>query len=224
MLIDYDAAVRLLAERECWLCDLDGTLVDSLAELKGVYWSFMLEQGWQPSDTEFEEMNGPTIPTIVELLAQRNGHTGAVQTLVERYQSLIAERVSNQITAMPGANEFLKVGSRSSHRLALVTSSLRPSVNRIIKNLGWQCYFDTIICGDDVLQAKPAPDLYLAASRVLGCSTSACVAIEDSDNGVAAARAARMQVVRVHGEGHLQGVNLEELAAALGDECVRRIH
>ena len=57
--------------------------------------------------------------------------------------------------------------------------------------------FDVTVAGDEVPAPKPAPDAYLAAARALGADPADCVALEDSNTGVAAARAAGMSVIGV---------------------------
>ncbi|HSD79360.1 MAG TPA: HAD-IA family hydrolase, partial [Solirubrobacteraceae bacterium] len=57
--------------------------------------------------------------------------------------------------------------------------------------------FDVTVAGDEVANPKPAPDGYLAAAAALGAEPAACVALEDSPPGVAAAKAAGMLVVGV---------------------------
>ena len=202
---DHMAAAQLLAERPVWLFDLDGTLIDSLTELKGVYVSFITELGWQPSDQEFNDMNGPTIPEIVKRLACRRGYKGPIEPLVDRYLHLIEARVSGRAPAMSGAEELLAAGRMAGHRLALVTSSLRSTVEKTLYRLKWHKQFDAVTCGDDVLCAKPAPDLYLRAMYLLDCTAGDCVAMEDSANGLAAARAAGADVIHVGGSNRAQG-------------------
>ena len=62
-------------------------------------------------------------------------------------------------------------------------------------------YFSVIVSSDDVLRGKPAPDVYLEASKKLGQKVDDCLAFEDSPNGVVAAKAAGMCVY---------GVNVDE--------------
>jgi HAD superfamily hydrolase (TIGR01509 family) len=59
----------------------------------------------------------------------------------------------------------------------------------------WAAAFDAIVAGEDVLHKKPAPDVYLEVLARLKLSASTCVAVEDSANGLIAARAAGVPVV-----------------------------
>ena len=58
-------------------------------------------------------------------------------------------------------------------------------------------FFDVIITGEEVEHGKPAPDIYLRAAEKLDVPAEACLVIEDSLSGVAAAKAAKMRVVAI---------------------------
>jgi len=78
---------------------------------------------------------------------------------------------------------------------ALATSTVRASA---LSSLGaLRARLDVAVYGDDVARGKPAPDIYLRAAHELGVAPAACIALEDSLPGVAAAEAAGMTVVMV---------------------------
>ena len=58
-------------------------------------------------------------------------------------------------------------------------------------------FFEVVVAGDEVANGKPAPDIYLAAAAGLGVDPTICVAVEDAPAGIAAGKAAGMQVVAV---------------------------
>jgi len=83
---------------------------------------------------------------------------------------------------------------------AVATSSSRPLFElKTRRHREWFRTFDVIVCGDDprCVRGKPAPDIFLVAAAELGARPAACVVVEDSPAGVAAGRAAGMQVVAV---------------------------
>ena len=72
----------------------------------------------------------------------------------------------------------------------MASSSSHHWVDGWLDRLGLVSWFDTVVCRGDAPRIKPAPDLYLEAARRLGVNPSACLVIEDSLNGVKAAKAA----------------------------------
>jgi beta-phosphoglucomutase-like phosphatase (HAD superfamily) len=81
--------------------------------------------------------------------------------------------------------------------------------------------FDVTVTGDDVPAPKPAPDGYLAAARALGADPAACIALEDSPTGVAAARAAAMFVIGVPSFPRVELRQADLVVASLTDAAVR---
>jgi beta-phosphoglucomutase-like phosphatase (HAD superfamily) len=78
----------------------------------------------------------------------------------------------------------------------LVTNTRRQLTERALNSIGRQ-YFSATVCADEVAHGKPAPDVYLRAAELLGVPPTACLAIEDSVTGSAAAEAAGCPVLVV---------------------------
>lgn len=83
------------------------------------------------------------------------------------------------------------------HRVALASSAHRAVIDAALAAIGLTDRFEIVISSDEVAHGKPAPDVYLEAARRLGVEPAACLVVEDSRNGVKAARAAGMTVVLV---------------------------
>ena len=102
----------------------------------------------------------------------------------------------------------------------MASNSPRPFVERVLEVSGLRDRFGCVLSADDVARPKPAPDLYVELARALGADAGACVALEDSPTGVAAARAAGAFVI---GVPSLEGVVLDEadlVAESLADPRV----
>ncbi|HLY22476.1 MAG TPA: HAD family hydrolase [bacterium] len=101
------------------------------------------------------------------------------------------------LTPLPGVVALLE--SVRAHRLrtAVASSSRRERVRELLERLGLADKFDAVAGGDEVPRAKPAPDVYRLAAERLGVAEWACVAIEDSESGVRAAKAAGMRCIAV---------------------------
>jgi len=98
---------------------------------------------------------------------------------------------------LPGVLERIKEASKLGLTLAVASSSDRQWVDSHLIRLGIRDYFFGVITRSDVINAKPAPDLYLKAATTLDVKAESCIAIEDSLNGVNAAKAAGMFCVAV---------------------------
>jgi HAD superfamily hydrolase (TIGR01509 family) len=92
----------------------------------------------------------------------------------------------------PGTIELLDALREAGYPMAIVTSTSRPTAERHLTFGGIRARFDILVTCDDVTRGKPSPDIYLLAAARLGVRPQACVAIEDSNPGIAAAHAAQM--------------------------------
>jgi HAD superfamily hydrolase (TIGR01509 family) len=98
---------------------------------------------------------------------------------------------------LPGVEDYLAAARRLGLKIGLASTSSCDWVEGHLTRLGLIQYFDAIRCADWVENVKPAPDLYLAALEALGIDADEAVALEDSPNGITAARRAGVFAVAV---------------------------
>jgi HAD superfamily hydrolase (TIGR01509 family) len=101
------------------------------------------------------------------------------------------------VEPMPGVVKLIDALRAAGVPLGLATNSGRTFATRALRGAGLLDCFDAVVSAEDVERPKPAPDVYLAAAAALGADPADCVALEDSETGVAAACAAGMVVVGV---------------------------
>jgi beta-phosphoglucomutase len=143
---------------------------------------------------------------FVRLWLGRTDEAGLQNILGDRFAAE-GERVAARRNALyeahldevPAFPDTLQLARRvpAALRLAVVTGSRRTEVTRILNRQGITGLFAIIITAENYTHAKPAPDPFLAAARQLGVTPVACLVIEDTTAGVAAACAAGMRVVAV---------------------------
>ena len=127
-----------------------------------------------------EERLGRPLPK--EVLDRRIGR---------RTEMILAQAV------LPGVVQHLDAARERGLKLGVASSSTREWVAGHLARLGILERFECLRCRDDVANAKPEPDLYLAVLECLGVDASEAIAIEDSPNGVAAAKRAGMWCVAI---------------------------
>jgi HAD superfamily hydrolase (TIGR01509 family) len=110
-----------------------------------------------------------------------------------RARKLIAEHLER----IPEVEAFL-VWARSRFRMALVTSGSRGTVSIALRKLGYEGWFDPIVCAEDVAHAKPAPDGFLKALAAMQVRPEQALVFEDTGFGFEAARAAGLAIVDVN--------------------------
>ena len=131
-----------------------------------------------------------------DYLEEQTGRTADRDALRAEQRARHAELVSEQ-DLLPGVRQFLQNATASGMVCAVASSSKHAWVDHHLVNHGIDEYMSCICCRDDVAHVKPAPDLFLTAAECIGVEPSRAVAIEDSPNGIIAAKAAGMQAIAV---------------------------
>jgi HAD superfamily hydrolase (TIGR01509 family) len=147
---------------------------------------------------------------------------GEGEALMDELHELVMEEALAGVQPRPGALELLERLAGAGVPVAVASNSQREFVQRTLGGAGLldDDRFATVVCAEDIVQPKPAPDIYLEACRRLGAEPRACAALEDSITGVTAAAAAGMYVIGVpyFAGGELPGSDL--LVGSLADPAV----
>ena len=98
---------------------------------------------------------------------------------------------------LPGVEAVIAEANHYGLQLAAASSSSREWVTGHLARRGLEAHFDCIVCGDEVAQAKPFPDVYHAVLTKLGIQAKQAIAFEDSPNGVQAAKQAGIFCVAI---------------------------
>jgi HAD superfamily hydrolase (TIGR01509 family) len=108
----------------------------------------------------------------------------------------MGERYGQRPPLLDGAVEAVeRIGSR--WPLGLASSSSRGLIDLVLRAAGIGRWFKVTVSTEEVPRGKPAPDVYLEVARRLSVEPGACVAVEDSSNGVRSAAAAGMRVIAI---------------------------
>jgi beta-phosphoglucomutase family hydrolase len=101
----------------------------------------------------------------------------------------------NNIELISGTGSLIKELYNSNIKLAVASSSPMEMIDYIVDTLEVDKYFSALVSGDYVNRSKPNPDIFLYAAEKLGVRADECIVIEDSHNGVKAAKAAGMKCI-----------------------------
>lgn len=121
----------------------------------------------------------------------------AHEELVQRKTDEFLGSLTGELPVMPGLWTLLERIEALGLPWAVATSTPRPVAEIVLGKLGVTERVQALACGDEVANGKPAPDIFLLAAARLGVEPAACLALEDSAAGCAAAAAAGARVVAV---------------------------
>ena len=106
----------------------------------------------------------------------------------------LLDRYREKLPLVPGAVQAVRALA-GAYPLAVASSSNRPLIDAVLDSAGISDCFAATVSSEEVARGKPAPDVYLEASRRLGVAPGRCAAVEDSANGMRAAHAAGMFLI-----------------------------
>lgn len=175
--------------------DFDGTLVNTDDANFLAISAALLPAGVVIERTWFTERAGLSTEQMARLAAQEQGKLidlpAVISTRDRVYRSHIDDVVQIEAVATVARQQH---GVRP---LALATNGSRDTVLETAAHLGLLPLFQVVTTRDEASRGKPFPDIYLNAAAALGLSPEECLAYEDSKQGIAAARAAGIDVIDV---------------------------
>lgn len=123
-----------------------------------------------------------------ELAKLHNGEDFPYAQIRQRADELELEHVrANGVPVKSGLLETLERLKKNGLSLAVATSSRRAIAEEYLINANVMKYFDIVVCGDEVTQGKPHPEIFLKAARALNSPPLRCLMVEDSENGLTSA-------------------------------------
>jgi HAD superfamily hydrolase (TIGR01509 family) len=181
---------------EAVVFDLDGVLVDSERLWDDVRETLARERGGRWHEGAQADMMGMSS-------TEWSRYMHDVIRLPEPPDEINAEvvrrmeaRYSEHLPLIDGAIDAVE-RLATSFRLGLASSSNRRVIDAVLAASGLDTRFAVTVSSEEVERGKPAPDVFLEAARRLEAAPARCAAVEDSANGIRAARAARMRVIAI---------------------------
>ncbi|MET0679009.1 MAG: HAD family phosphatase [Bradyrhizobium sp.] len=173
------------------LLDMDGTLIDT----ERVYFDSLVEtltaRGYADgAEALCHAMIGLPGPACETMLIEHHGKDFPLDEIMQAYVGNRDRRMAEGLPLKTGALELLDGLAAAGCPMAIVTASSRRNAERNLSLAGIRKRFDTVLTLDDVTHGKPSPELYLLAATRLGVAPQRCVAVEDSNHGVASSHAA----------------------------------
>ena len=181
---------------EAVVFDLDGVLLDSEQVWDGVREQLTTEHGGRWQDRAHVEMMGMS---SVEWSRYMHDELG-VPDVPEKISAEVVRRLEDvyreRLPLIDGAREAVE-RLAASWPLGLASSSNRELIDLVLELSKLAPFFSVTVSSEEVARGKPAPDVYLEATRGLGVPPERCAAVEDSRNGIRPAKAAGMRVVAI---------------------------
>lgn len=179
------------------LFDMDGVLIDSEPLWKKAIQKIMKDYGFDFSYAMCNETKGMRVDEVTQYWKKKlkaNFESKiAAQEIIEEVISLI----KREGTAMEGVIETIKNAKEKNLKIGLASSSSMKIIETVLDKLEIRSHFEAIHSAEHEEYGKPHPQVFISASISLNTLPEHCLVIEDSLNGVIAAKAAKMSVVAI---------------------------
>ena len=188
---------KMLDNIEAVIFDLDGSLVDSM-------WM------WEAIDVEYlsrfqiplpknlqSDIEGMSFSETAVYFKERFQRADSLDKIKADWNLMAWDKYTNEVPLKPGVSDFLENCKLNHIKLGIATSNSRELVTNIAAVHRLDNYFDCIMTACEVSHGKPAPDIYLAVSKILKVEPQKCLVFEDIIPGIQAGKNAGMRVCAV---------------------------
>ena len=178
--------------------DMDGLMFDTERLVYENWQNMMDERGYDYDLDFFKTTVGKRKNEVQRLYFDRFGDDFPYWELADLGKARYIERIKAEgIPIKKGLIELLTFLKERDIKIALATSTSRQTAQLNLEISDTAKFFDALVCGNDVVNGKPHPEVFLTAAERLGADPENCVAYEDSINGIISAHDAGMTTVMV---------------------------
>lgn len=171
--------------------DMDGVLLDSEPFIVKAATQMLAELGLKIQLEDFHPFTGTGEDRFLGGMAEKYNFPFDIKVGKNRTYDIYLELIKGKLNPLNGAREFIAKCQAADKKLAVASSSdLRKVMGNLAEIKIPADAFDAIVTGSDVVQKKPAPDIFLLAAKRIGLDPKDCLVVEDAPNGIAAGKAA----------------------------------
>jgi HAD superfamily hydrolase (TIGR01509 family) len=200
--------------------DVDGVMVDSERVYQEIERQMYDELGIPVSREEHRLFIGAAEKSMWVYMKEKYKMEAETDTLIEEERSRFMSRLDEpgSIPLMPGLLELLETLDNEEIPALVASSSSREIIKKVLRINDIGHLFKDFTGGDDVIHSKPEPDIFLITASKAGTAPGRCLVIEDSVNGIRAARSAGMKVVA------LRGLDNRDLDLSEADKIIQSLN
>ena len=192
-----DNVNKLISLPEAVLLDMDGLLLDTEKVAQRAFFSSCEYIDFSCQVDDYAQLTGHGSVLRDELLATILPKDVDMKAFNQFWWESFHQILSEEVPVKKGAQEFLEYVFSHDIKTVVATSSFTESADMLLSRAKLRPLIGLIVGGDQVKNAKPAPDIYLKAASSVNVPAKRCLAFEDSDVGTMAAHAAGIRVIQI---------------------------
>jgi len=192
-----DPLNKTISLPEAVLLDMDGLLLDTEKVAQRAFFASCDRVDFSCHIDDYAQLTGHGSVLRDKLLANILPKDIDMKAFNHYWWEIFHHILSEEVPVKKGALEFLEYVYSQDIKIVVATSSFTESAEMLLSRAKLRPFIGLIVGGDQVKNAKPAPDIYLKAASSVNVPVQNCMAFEDSDVGTMAAHAAGIPVVQI---------------------------
>lgn len=178
--------------------DMDGVLIDSERISFQCYKEVLKEYKYEIAEEFYVKFIGRNVDGIKLVMLEEYGSNFPFDEIYKK-KSELAHKTTNEngVKIKAGVHELLDYLNKEKFKIAVATSTRRQRALELLEEAKIKEKVNSIVCGDQVKNSKPDPEIFLKAAEELDVDPKNCLVIEDSDAGIMAAHSAGMTGIHV---------------------------
>ena len=194
----------MLEQFELIIYDMDGLLIDSEPFWRRAEISVFATVGVHLTEDDCRKTTGFRFDEVVDYwYAQQPWTDKTKEQIHDEVIDEMERAILEDAEALPGVHQSLAYFSSKGLKMAVASSSAIRLIKAMVKKLGIAHYFQLLVSAEHEQYGKPHPAVFIRTAEVLGVRPEKCLVIEDSMNGLLAAKAAKMKCLLVPDKLHL---------------------
>ncbi len=201
--------------------DMDGVIVDTEPVHSYAYFQHFAELNIDVSKDTFTSFMGNSTRNTFQKLKEMFPIDGEVEDLIQRKRTLFNDAFDSKedLYLIEGVEKLIQDLHQNGIQLILASSAAKVTIERVFKRFNLHQYFTHIVSGEDFPDSKPHPAIFEYAASLSIAPKENCIVIEDSTNGIRAAKAAGIFCVGYNSENSkLQDLSLADVVVENLDE------
>jgi len=187
-----------MSKIEAVLFDMDGVIFDTERVYLEHWIKIFKKYGYEMKKEVYVSVMGRGRENVMKTFLEIYGESLPIVQMYKEKDELLVQAIEDgQVPMKPGAKEILNLLKENNIKIGLATSAKRDRMMMQLKMGKIENEFDAIVCGDDITNSKPDPEIFLKAAEKLSVHPEYCVVVEDSSSGIKAAYSAEMMALHV---------------------------
>jgi len=196
------------------LFDMDGVLIDAEIWHYDALNKALALFGFEISRYEHvTTFNGLPTSKKLEMLSVTSNLPRGLHRIINKLKQAYTMDIVHEQCRPRFIHEYaLSMLRARGYKLAVASNSIRATVQTMMQKAKLDGYLDFMLSNEDVIEAKPSPEIYIKAMQLLNCKPEHTLILEDNENGIRAARASNAHVLEIQ---HVNDVNFDHIMQAI---------